>query len=178
MDQNHKIDLDYSILPEIRYGVPDDLPAIELAVNHLEPLRLPAQFACYVNGLRLAVTNAPDTPVLRANRNRLRRWLATNITITYGKQAVGIEEAEEAATVHFRDGTKASGDIVVGADGANSYGKKTQFVVKSILLTTISARVSIVPTEQRHASNESVCCYRRRNYSCRSRIRASVVAKP
>lgn len=129
MDQYQKIDLYHSILPEIQSGVPDDLPPIEPAVDHLEPLKLPAQFACYINGLRLAVTNAPDTPVLRANRNRLRRWLATNITITYGKQAVGIEEAEDAATVHFRDGTKASGDIVVGADGTNSYGKMTQPVV-------------------------------------------------
>ncbi|KAK6223924.1 hypothetical protein LQW54_000068 [Pestalotiopsis sp. IQ-011] len=111
----------HSILPEIQSGVPDDLPPIESAVNHLEPLKLPAQFACYINGLRLAVISGPDTLVLRANRNRLRRWLATNIPITYGKQAVGIEEAEDVATVHFRDGTRASGDIVVGADGTNSY---------------------------------------------------------
>lgn len=139
-------------------------------MNHLKPLKLPAQFACYINGLRLAVTSGPDTPVLRANRNRLRRWLATNIPITYGKQAVGIEEAEDVATVRFRDGTRASGDIVVGADGINSYGKKILSGVKSTLLTTISARVSIVPTKQGDASNKSFCRHCGRNHSCRSRI--------
>lgn len=111
----------HSILDEIRAGVPDDLSPIELAVNHLQPLKLPSQFACYVNGLRLAVTGSEDTPVLRANRNRLRRWLATNIPITYDKQAMKIEEAADGVTVHFQDGTKASGDFLVGADGINSY---------------------------------------------------------
>lgn len=91
-------------------------------MNHLQPLKLPSQFACYVNGLRLAVTGSEDTPVLRANRNRLRRWLATNIPITYDKQAMKIEEAADGVTVHFQDGTKASGDFLVGADGINSYG--------------------------------------------------------
>ncbi|ETS75270.1 hypothetical protein PFICI_12214 [Pestalotiopsis fici W106-1] len=111
----------HSILNDIQAHVPDELPPIEPSVNHLEPLKLPAQFACYVNGLRLAVTGSPDTFVLRANRNRLRHWLATNIPISYNKQATSIEEAEYGVTVHFQDGTQVSGDILVGADGINSY---------------------------------------------------------
>ncbi|KAK9420619.1 putative Monooxygenase [Seiridium unicorne] len=110
----------HTVLGELQPGLPDDLPPIEPAVNHLKPLKLPPQFIWHVSGNRLGVTGGPDTFVLRANRMRLREWLATKIPITYGKQALKVEENDDSVTVHFQDGTVASGDILVGADGINS----------------------------------------------------------
>ncbi|KAK6071964.1 FAD binding domain protein [Seiridium cupressi] len=78
----------HTVLGELPPGLPDDLPPIELAVNHLKSLKLPPQFIWQVSGNRLGVTGGPDTFVLRANRMRLREWLATKIPITYGKQAL------------------------------------------------------------------------------------------
>lgn len=80
-----------------------------------------------VNGRRLGVTGGPDTFVLRASRLRLRRWLATKIPVTYGKQATEVVEAENSVTVHFHDGTTASGDILIGADGINSRGSSQHY---------------------------------------------------
>ncbi|KAK6070675.1 FAD binding domain protein [Seiridium cupressi] len=78
----------HTVLGELQPGLPDDLPPIEPAVNHLKSLKLPPQFIWHVSGNRLGVTGGPDTFVLRANRMRLREWLATKIPITYGKQAL------------------------------------------------------------------------------------------
>lgn len=113
--------LDGSILKDLQQQVPEGLPALAEAVNHLQPLKLPPQFMWNVNGTRLGVTAGPEAYVLRASRMRLRKWLATEITITYGKQAVDIEQTEESVTVQFQDGTSAHGDILVGADGINSH---------------------------------------------------------
>ncbi|GAB36516.1 FAD-dependent urate hydroxylase HpxO [Gordonia otitidis] len=40
--------------------------------------------------------------------------------INFGMKMVSVEDGPDAATVHFADGTSASGDIVIGADGAKS----------------------------------------------------------
>ncbi len=61
-------------------------------------------------------------PFVRAERHRLRNWLATNIPIQWGKRVKRIEHDDEGASVYFEDGTSAKGDILVGADGINSIG--------------------------------------------------------
>ncbi|KNA92120.1 FAD-dependent urate hydroxylase HpxO [Gordonia sp. w5E2] len=40
--------------------------------------------------------------------------------INFGMKMVSVADGPDAATVHFADGTSASGDIVIGADGAKS----------------------------------------------------------
>ncbi|KAH8883703.1 hypothetical protein GQ53DRAFT_731911 [Thozetella sp. PMI_491] len=97
-------------------------------LNSLYPLDLPAQGALYVNNdpsFRLGVQDTDNTK-LRLNRERLRSWLATNIPIQFNKVAVSVDEEEGArdVTVCFADGTSATGDIVVGADGVNSIVRK------------------------------------------------------
>ncbi len=69
-----------------------------------------------------ASKTTPDTPCVRANRLLLRQLLSTHIPIQWGKQATRIDEEEAAVTVHFGDGTAATGDILVGADGTWSKG--------------------------------------------------------
>lgn len=61
-------------------------------------------------------------PIIRAERRRLRDWLATNIPIQWGRRVTRIEENNSEVSVHFTDGSSAKGDIVVGADGINSVG--------------------------------------------------------
>ncbi|KAJ6144113.1 hypothetical protein N7470_008008 [Penicillium chermesinum] len=43
-----------------------------------------------------------------------------NIEVQFGKKVVGGEEIDGAATLHFEDGSKAIGDLVIGCDGVHS----------------------------------------------------------
>lgn len=74
-------------------------------------------------GQVVGVQNTPKTPCLRLNRLLFRKWLATNIPIQFGKKLRSVEEGERGVTVYFEDGTSASGDMLVGADGVNSKGE-------------------------------------------------------
>ncbi|KAJ7656511.1 hypothetical protein DFH06DRAFT_1199781 [Mycena polygramma] len=46
--------------------------------------------------------------------------LDAGVVITYGREAVGVSNADGTTTVSFKDGSVLSGDIVIGADGHNS----------------------------------------------------------
>ncbi|MFI6318360.1 FAD-dependent oxidoreductase [Nonomuraea sp. NPDC050556] len=48
------------------------------------------------------------------------RALAAGVPIVYGKRLVSAEETADGVTAHFADGTTATGDLLVGADGINS----------------------------------------------------------
>ena len=61
--------------------------------------------------------------MIRAERHRLRHWLATNLQIQWGKRVARIQENAEDVEVFFEDGSSAKGDILVGADGIKSVGK-------------------------------------------------------
>lgn len=115
-----------SILKELEDAVPSDLPDLREAVNHLTPLDLSTQICFYTSGVneRVGVQDTLETPCLRANRPKLRQWLATDIPIQWSKHLVSInsDDAAGRVTVEFADGTSATGDIVVGADGVNSSG--------------------------------------------------------
>ncbi len=92
-------------------------------VDHFLPLSLPAQIAFYVENKlspRFGVEDDGSKAIIRANRQRLRRWLSTNIPVQFLKVASHLEEGPDRVTVHFKDGTSATGDIVVGADGVHS----------------------------------------------------------
>lgn len=43
-----------------------------------------------------------------------------NIELIFGKKVVGGEESEDRVSVHFKDGSKAVGDLVIGCDGVHS----------------------------------------------------------
>lgn len=114
-----------SILDELQNSVPSDLPDLREAVNHLSPLDLKTQICFYTGGAeqRVGVQDTPETPCLRANRPKLRRWLATDVTVQWSKQLVRIEDTDAGkVTLVFADDTSATGDVLVGADGVNSIG--------------------------------------------------------
>lgn len=99
------------------------MPNFRESVHHLNPLDLETQVVFYFNNERIGTEGSPATPLLRANRLQLRRWLSTKINVQYGRVASKVERVGDKMVVTFRNGTTAMGDIVVGADGANSIGK-------------------------------------------------------
>ncbi|OAQ95811.1 hypothetical protein LLEC1_01688 [Akanthomyces lecanii] len=112
----------HSIIPELVAAFPDDMPS-PAVTDHLLPLNLPAEIAFYDGQSlesRFGVRAASRQDIIRANRQRLRDWLATNIDIEYHKVVETVDEDEDAVTVHFADGTSACGDFLVGADGCFS----------------------------------------------------------
>ncbi len=113
--------------------MPDDVPLLR-SVCHLLPLDLPSQFITYPpNGMRLGVQDTAETPCVRANRRKLRQILLTNLDVHWGKQGVRVEEDADVkkVTVHFQDGTSATGDLLVGADG--TWSKSGRFSLLSVL---------------------------------------------
>ena len=102
------------------------MPPIK-SISSLFPLDLAPQGVFYVSNdpaIRIGVQVTDDTK-MRVNRQRLRSWLATNISIHFGKTAVTFEGDRSLGpvTVRFADGTAAVGDIIAGADGVNSAGE-------------------------------------------------------
>ena len=59
---------------------------------------------------------------IRANRALFRDWLSTHLDIKWNKHFNRYEEAADGVTIHFDDGSSATGDILVGADGVHSKG--------------------------------------------------------
>ncbi|KAK3201165.1 hypothetical protein GRF29_213g1344068 [Pseudopithomyces chartarum] len=111
----------HSILDEFHASMPEDLMNFE-QVNHLRPLTLPAEIALYREGDDRKYGGRDDGTgkFVRAKRNVLRNWLCNHINVEYGKKAERIKETDDGVVVHFADGTSASGDVVVGADGVHS----------------------------------------------------------
>ncbi|ERS96196.1 hypothetical protein HMPREF1624_07105 [Sporothrix schenckii ATCC 58251] len=102
--------------------MPDDVPSLRDA-NHLLPLDLPSQVVLFPpGGARIGVTDTPETPCVRANRGKLRALLLTGLDVQWGKALTRFDEDRAAHTVtaYFEDGTSATGDLLVGADGTFS----------------------------------------------------------
>jgi 2-polyprenyl-6-methoxyphenol hydroxylase-like FAD-dependent oxidoreductase len=114
-------------------------------VNHLAPLDFPSQIAYYDGAdgdldKRIGFqSREKGVDMIRANRRRLREWLRTGVEVQFGKRAMHIEEREEKVTVKFEDGTSATGDLLVGADGTHS-------VVRNYLLPNIKTTVLPIAT--------------------------------
>ncbi|KAL8648962.1 MAG: hypothetical protein Q9226_005777 [Calogaya cf. arnoldii] len=112
----------HTIINDLQKAFPSDVGDLKAATDHLQPLDLPAQIGLYFPGMegRLGVEDTPEAPIVRAERRRLRDWLATNIPIQWGKRVQRIVDNDEEVCVHFEDGISATGDILVGADGIKS----------------------------------------------------------
>ncbi|KAH8646291.1 hypothetical protein BX600DRAFT_555971 [Xylariales sp. PMI_506] len=136
------------MVSELRDSVPDDLPPIA-QVDHLLPFDLPAEFAFYhhMTDTRTGVRDDGSKNILRANRARLRRWLSTNIPIQYNKMVENIQESCKGMTVHFQDGSSATGDILVGADGIHSITRKHIFKGKDEYIHRVEVAVISVDVD-------------------------------
>ncbi|KAI1293921.1 putative monooxygenase [Xylaria venustula] len=125
--QGWAIALHGPLLADLKASMPEDMGSID-QTNHLLPLsHLPAQFVFYDVGkphMRAGVNDDEDGQIVRANRQRLRDWLRQYIPVQYDKRVVSVNEAGEKVILHFADGTSASGDILVGAEGTRSAVRK------------------------------------------------------
>ncbi|KAJ8124210.1 hypothetical protein ONZ43_g6 [Nemania bipapillata] len=135
----------HSIVDNLVAAFPSDMPDLRDSTNHLQPLDLPAQLSMYMPGResRWGFQDSTKFPFIRAERNRLRNWLATNIPIQWGKRATRIEHDSIGATVYFDDGTRARGDILVGADGINSIGRPASDLLNVVPLATIVGELEL-----------------------------------
>jgi len=57
---------------------------------------------------------------LRIHRRRWLKMLSSDVDIRYGKKLKSIETGEHSVTIEFEDGTKETGNLLVGAEGAHS----------------------------------------------------------
>ncbi|KAF2678708.1 FAD/NAD(P)-binding domain-containing protein [Lentithecium fluviatile CBS 122367] len=112
----------HTIIDEFLAALPSDMPDLKQSTDHLAPLNLRHQFAYYYGGREgcYGLEDSPETPFIRAERSRLRKWLLTDITVNWGKALTDITQDDEGVSVTFKDGTTARGDIAVGADGVYS----------------------------------------------------------
>lgn len=82
-------------------------------------------FACIADGdldvmAELKREPGPDGLAFLVSRGILRNALAEGLEIQWGKKFVRYEEFETCVVAHFDDGTQASGDLLIGADGSKS----------------------------------------------------------
>ncbi|KAI1759682.1 putative monooxygenase [Hypoxylon sp. FL1150] len=110
----------HTMLDDLSSSMPSDLPPLKESVHHLSPLKLESQICLYIRGKRLVAESTPNAPIIRANRYKFREWLSTHIPIQWGRKVASVEEGKDEVRVRFEDGTTATGDILVGADGVNS----------------------------------------------------------
>ena len=64
-----------------------------------------------------------DVTLIRVNRTRYRDWLSEHLEINWNKRFTHYEEFEGGVKAFFNDGTVATAEILVGADGISSPGK-------------------------------------------------------
>ncbi|KAL5113215.1 hypothetical protein ACEQ8H_008922 [Pleosporales sp. CAS-2024a] len=132
----------HSIIDQLLAVLPSDMPDLRESTDHLAPLDLPCQLVYYY-GYREGKFGIQDTPgvfpMIRAERSKLRDWLLTKMPVQWGKHVTRIHQNEQGAEVFFADGSKAKGDIVVGADGANS------LVREHLLHKTNAQLLNVVP---------------------------------
>jgi 2-polyprenyl-6-methoxyphenol hydroxylase-like FAD-dependent oxidoreductase len=78
-----------------------------------------------VGGKHLRMPTLPNTLLHLVDRNELHqalhdRAVAAGVPFEYDKRLVSVDEHESGVTAHFADGTSATADVLVGADGIRS----------------------------------------------------------
>lgn len=110
----------------MKSSMPSELGPVE-QTSHLHPLNLPPQFSFYDitrPDFRVGVIADDTLNVVRANRHRMRDWLMQGLDVQFNKRLVRIEERDNKVTAYFEDGTSATGDFLVGAEGTRSAVRK------------------------------------------------------
>jgi 2-polyprenyl-6-methoxyphenol hydroxylase-like FAD-dependent oxidoreductase len=129
--------------------MPSELGPVE-QTSHLLPLQLPPQFSFYDvtrPDFRVGVIADDTLKVVRANRRRMRDWLMQNIDVKFNKRLLRVEEHGDKVTAYFEDGSSATGDFLVGAEGTRSAVRKHilhgQDVMKPLPIGSIFGEISL-----------------------------------
>lgn len=136
--------------------MPSELGPVE-QTSHLGPLELPAQFAFYDitrPDFRVGVVSDETGKIIRSNRKKLRTWLMQNIDVRFHKRLLRVEEHGDKVTAYFEDGTSATGDFLVGAEGTRSVVRKHllkgQDVMKALPIGTLVGEVPLSENDFAH----------------------------
>jgi FAD-dependent urate hydroxylase len=84
------------------------------------------------------VTERLGSPTVEIPRGMLIAKLAENLpdhALHFGRRCVGVTEYPDRVVAEFADGTSASGDVLIGADGQRSVVRRTVLGGKSARLT-------------------------------------------
>ncbi|KAJ9605987.1 hypothetical protein H2200_009836 [Cladophialophora chaetospira] len=124
--QGWTIALDESeCLEDLSRLLPEDIPNLATAspnfhLNKIDSFTVMDGMTHQVLGVTNTKNMGGSVPSVFANRLNLRDVLTKHVKIQYSKHFVRYEEDRDGVTIYFKDGTSARGDILVGADGANS----------------------------------------------------------
>ncbi|KAF7968135.1 hypothetical protein HWV62_31754 [Athelia sp. TMB] len=129
------------IIPFLRKIAPKgtpDLRTVSVSVGQPEPDGTGMYDAYSKKALSFGVASNWQE-FIRANRAKLRDYLATSIEIKWGKRFTGYDIGSDGrVSASFEDGSVATGDILVGADGLRS-------TVRHILYKSNPPPLNVVP---------------------------------
>ncbi|VFB01700.1 FAD-dependent monooxygenase [Nocardia cyriacigeorgica] len=120
--------------PSINIGsglalAPNGLAALDVigAGDRVRAIAVPiANMSLSVGGKRMAVPTLPDVePMQVVDRSELHRVLhehalEAGVPIAYDKRLSSVDEHADGITAHFTDGSTATADVLIGADGIRS----------------------------------------------------------
>ncbi|KAJ3039114.1 hypothetical protein HDV00_012605 [Rhizophlyctis rosea] len=135
----------------LRLALPPSLhPQLE-AIWPRDPLGKSFDFASAKTGKTIARNKFLPIGMYMTSRAQLRRVLSEGLDIKYGKKFVKCEVIEDGnkVKVTFEDGTTDIGDVLVGADGANSSIRSYLLPgvqPKEVGFTTVAATTNISTT--------------------------------
>lgn len=129
--QGYRIHVDAMGDSALAACLPPDLYALYQATSTQTPrIPLAVFFDHHFNeqgtrGTRAGSTD-PETAPTAVNRLTLRQILLGRLddVVHFGRELVSYEETAEGVTAHFADGTSATGDLLVAADGIHSAARR------------------------------------------------------
>jgi hypothetical protein len=95
--------------------------------------------------------------MLRIDRNRMRKLCSTGLPVQYEKMLSNLTYGGDGygITAHFRDGTTATGDILVGTDGARSIVRE-QLLGKDLAKLNPSSSVMMMMKADFHDAEKAM----------------------